>query len=593
MAEARRRLTAILSADVVSYSRLMGADERATLNTLNAYRAVFREHVVNHQGRVIDTAGDSILAMFDSVVEAVQAAIEIQHDIETRNEDLAADRRMQFRIGVNLGDVIEQDDGTIYGDGVNIAARLESLAPAGGISLSGQVHDFIEGKVKTPMAFVGEHEVKNITRPVRVFQIERPGTADTAPTVNGATAAVSTLPDKPSIAVLPFTNMSDDVEEAYFADGISEDIITELSRFQELAVVARNSSFSYKGQSVKAQEVGAALNVRYILEGSVRKSGDRVRVTAQLIEAEGGHHLWAERYDRRLEDVFAVQDELTGKIVATLVGSLLDSERRRARSDDRPGNPKAYDLVLRGREHWFRHTREANLTARQLYEKAIALDPEYGRAYASLAWTYVTAYNEYWTDDPQGELDKALDIAREGVKINPASHSNRLALGQVYFFKKMLNRSLEALEKGIELNPNDPDGYVFLATVLSHNGAPEQALERLDHAFALNPNLKQWHRSIYIVAYFNARRYRDAAAVWEKLDDPPVYFYRWIAATFAHCGCMDEARAMARKYLEIYPKFDLSDHLSRMPFRKANDREHYAEGLRRAGLGHAEPLVAG
>jgi len=584
MAEARRKLTAILSADVVSYSRLMGADERGTLNTLNAYRTVFREHIATHEGRVVDTAGDSILAVFDSVVEAVQSAIEVQKELETLNDALSTDRRMQFRIGVNLGDVIEQDDGTMYGDGVNIAARLESLAPAGGVTLSGQAHDFCEGKIKEPMEFIGEHEVKNIARPVRVFQTRRPGTSAAIPKSSAATQSGSKLPDRPSIAVMPFTNMSEDADEAYFADGISEDIITELSRFQEMVVVARNSTFIYKDQAVNIQDVGEDLNVRYVLEGSVRKGGGRVRVTAQLIEVATGHHLWAERYDRQIEDVFAVQDELTGKIVATLVGKVFDSERRRSRSDERTGNLKAYELVLRGRELWLRFTEEDNRAARKLYKQAIALDPEYGRAYASLAWSYLTEYKEDWDDDPQGSLDKALEFALQGVQVNAASHSNRLALGQVYFYSKKLRRALDAYEKGIELNPNDPDGYIFLATALSHNGASEQALQRLDHAFGLSPNLAQWQQSIYIVAYFNARRYEDAVAAWEKLDKPSVYFYRWIAATFAHLGRIDEAQAAARRYLETYPEFDLVEHLSRMPYRLEEDLAHYADGLKLAGL---------
>jgi adenylate cyclase len=480
----------------------------------------------------------------------------------------------------------------VYGDGVNIAARLESLAPAGGVTLSGQAHDFCEGKIKEPMEFIGEHEVKNIARPVRVFQARCQENGDAIPDTSANKGTRSAhQPNKPSIAVLPFTNMSENTDEAYFADGISEDIITELARFQELDVIARNSSFIYKGQAVKIQDVGAELNVRYVLEGSVRKGGGRVRVTAQLIEVATGHHLWAERYDRKIEDVFAVQDELTGKIVATLVGKVQDSERRRSRADERTGNLEAYELVLRGRELWLRFTEEDNRAARKLYKQAIALDREYGRAYASLAWSYMTEYNEYWADDPQETLDKALKFALQGVQINSASHSNRLALGLVYFYSKKLRRALEAYEKGIELNPNDPDGYVFLATALSHNGAPEQALKRLDHAFGLNSDLAQWHQSSYIVAYFNARRYEDAVAVWEKLDQPPVYFYRWIAAAFAHLGREDEAQETARKYLETYPNFDITEHLSRMPFRLEEDLAHYAEGLKLAGL-NSEPAAA-
>jgi adenylate cyclase len=323
---------------------------------------------------------------------------------------------------------------SFIGDGVNIAARLERLAPAGRITLSGQVHDFTEGKIKESISFIGEHEVKNIERPIRVYQL-----AAAEDTIEGASATNKNpsdpnLQSKPSMAVLPLTNMSHAVDEAYFADGISEDIITELSRFQELDVVARNSTFTYRGGAVNVQTVGKELNVRYVLEGSVRKSGDRVRVTAQLVETDTGHHLWAGRYDRRLEDVFAVQDELTGEIIATLIGKLFDNERRRSRSDERTENLKAYELVLRGRECWFMGTKEDNAAARELYEQAIAVDPEYGRAYSSLAWSYLSAYNEYWTNEAAATLAKALKIALQGVEINPASHSNRLALGQVYFY---------------------------------------------------------------------------------------------------------------------------------------------------------------
>ena len=583
MVDARRRLTAILSADVASYSRLMGADERATVDTLNDYRLIFKDSIAAHDGRVVDTAGDSVLAVFDSVVEAVECAIEVQRDIGDRNQELAHERRMHFRIGVNLGDVIEQRDGSVYGDGVNIAARLEGLAEPGGITVSGAVYDFVDGKVKATVTFAGEHEVKNIVRPVRVYRVEAASGAATS--AIPAAAEVRTLPDRPSIAVLPFVNISEDERDDYFADGISEDITTELSRFQELVVTARNSVFTYKGKAVNIPEVARELNVRYMLEGSVRKGGDRVRVSAQLIDAVGGHHLWAERYDRKVEDVFAVQDELTRKIVATLVGQLVDSERRRSRSDERTANLRAYDLVLRGRELWFRFTREDNCTARELYEQAIELDAEYARAYASLAWTHMMAYEEYWTDDPQDALDKALAIAQQGVQVNRASHSNWLALGQVYYFRKDLKRAIEAHEKAIELNPNDPDGHIFLAISLSVHGEACRAIELLDQAVAMNPNLNRFCHYVYIVAYFNARRYAEAAAIMETLDTTFASHFRWMGATYAHLGHDDAARSMATRYLERYPDFDLVDHLSRVPFTRDEDREHYAEGLRRAGFG--------
>ena len=575
----------------MNYSRLMGADEQATLATLNRYRDVFRAQVAHYLGRIVDTAGDSVLAVFDSVVEAVRCALAIQGELAQHNAVLATERQMLFRVGINLGDVIEQTDGTVYGDGVNVAARLESLAPPGGISISGTVKDFIEGKIPINLQFVGDHDVKNIDRPVAVYHVHSEH-SDVTASAEASAAAGTPLPDKPSIAVLPFTNMSENADESYFADGISEDIITELSRFHEIVVVARNSTFEFKGQAINVKDVGENLNVRYILEGSVRRGGNQVRVTAQLVEAATGHHLWAERYDRRLEDVFAVQDELTAKIVASLVGTLFESERRRALLNDGTENLQAYELVLRGREYWRRFTEADNTEARRLYEQAIKIDPEFGRAYASLTWTYIAAYNEYWASEPQAALDKALEIALQGVRINPTSHSNRLVLGQVYFYLNQLSRAIDSLQKGIELNPNDPDGHVFLATALSHNGCAEQALKHLDHAFALTPNLRQWHRAVYIVAYFNSRRYNDAVAVWEKLDEPPTYFYRWIGASFAHLDKLDLAREIAEKYLESYPNFDLEEHLRRMPFRLAEDLAHYGEGLNLAGFNQYAASIA-
>lgn len=584
MNDAKRRLAAILHADVFGYSRLMAGDEAATLATLNEYRAAFREQIAAHDGRTVDTSGDSVLAVFDSVVECTRAALAIQGELAERNTVLPDERRMRFRIGINLGDVIEQADGTIYGDGVNIAARLESLADPGGITLSGSAHDFVDGRIDAGFEFIGEHSVKNIAKPVRVYQMS--GLVSSGTATASAGTIRSGLPARPSIAVLPFMNMGSNEEEVYFADGITEDIITELSRFQELIVTARNTTFSYKGQAMKAPDIGRELRVRYILEGSVRRSGDRVRVNAQLIEAENDQHVWAERFDRKLEDVFAVQDELTAKIVATLIGRLQDSERRRARANADTSSTEAYELVLRGREFWYRMTQTDNAKARELYEQALELDPEYARAYASLAWTWMIDYNEYWTDDSDGALDKALELARRAVEMDPASHSNRLALGQVYYFRKQLERSIESFEKAIELNRNDPDCFAFLSQALSLNGQPERAIEVLDHAFALNSYLSGWHRTQYLIAYFNARRYDEALEIIAELDNPRPHYQRWIAATHGWLGMEAEARAVTRDYLEHYPRFELAEHLRRIPYTHAEDLEHYAEGLRRAGLEH-------
>jgi adenylate cyclase len=583
MNTAKRRLQAILCADAVGYSRLMGEDDAHALSTLNASRAVFRDSVKTHGGRVVDTAGDSVLAVFDSVIEAVDAARMIQQTLADNHALVPLTQRMLFRIGVNLGDIIEQADGTIYGDGVNVAARIQSLAEPGGITVSSSVYEFIQGRTSVPVRDLGEHAAKNIARPVRVYALG-PVTQEIAATAAIQSKDVAAASVLPSVAVLPFMTMGGDPLDEVFADGISEDIITELSRFRELAVTARNSSFAYKGRAVKAQDVGRELNVRYILEGSVRKAADRVRVTAQLIDAGSGNHLWAERFDRRLEDVFAVQDELTSKIVSVLVKKVTDSERRRGRADARTENLAAYELLLRGRELWFRFTREDNLAARVLYEQALALDPHYARAYASLAWTYMTAYNEFWADDPQTALDLALDFAQKGIVVDAASHSNWIALGQVLYYRKNLPRAVEAYQTAIELNRSDADGYAFLSQVLSLHGEPQQAIDLLDHAFALNPHLGQWPQSLYVVAYFNARRYEAALATISKLIEPPVSIQRWIAPTYAYLGRLHEAQAAVTKYRVAYPQFNLAEHLARIPFTHAADREHYAAGLRLAGL---------
>lgn len=585
--ESKRTIAAVLSADVVGYSRLMSLDEVLTLKTLNRYRGIFASEIKNHRGRLVDTAGDSVMAVFDSVVEAVACGVAIQESLHTANLALPEEQRMAFRIGINLGDIIAQDDGTIYGDGVNIAARLESLAPPGGIALSRLVFEFVEGKVAKTMYSIGEHEVKNIARPISVYLIDPPGGAQRSHEDSVATnkqPSGQMISDRPSIAVLPFTNMSEESEEAYFADGISEDIITELARFQELLVIARNSTFTYKGTPVKIQDVGRDLGARYVLEGSVRKAGNRVRVTAQLVESATGHHLWGERYDRDLDDVFAVQDELTSKIVAMLVGKLADTERKRVRAEERTENMQAYDLMLRGREYWMKFSRECNLKAREFYLQALELDPHFARVYASIAWTYLTAYDENWGEDPVAELDKALELSLQGVAINPSSHSNHLVLSRVYYYKKMLDRAIESCETAIELNPNDPDTFVFFAAILSHNGEHERALAQADHAFSLNPNLGQWHRGVYTVIHFNSRRYVDAIRAWRQMDDSPTVFYRWAAAAYAMNGDLEQARGITEKYLARYPQFDFEEHVSRMPFRLADDREHYARGLSKAGF---------
>jgi adenylate cyclase len=387
----------------------------------------------------------------------------------------------------------------------------------------------------------------------------------------------------PSIAVLPFANFGGDPEQDYFADGLTEDLITELSRFQELHVIARNSVMTYKGKPVRVQEVGRDLGVRYVLEGSVRKAGGRVRITAQLIDAASGHHLWAERFDRDLADIFEVQDEVTSRIVATLAGKLAESERRRARSGQTE-NLEAYDCVLRGRELWERFTPEDNREARRLYEKAIELDPDYARAYAGLAWTYLVEHWERWVGPEEQPLERALEYARQGVAVNRASHSNHLALGQVCLNKGLYDEALEALETAIALNPNDADGYAFLSRALSFAGRPDEAIELIEKAQRLNPAAPRWYPWNLGIALYLARRYDDAVTALRRARPLGGVGYRWLAAAYSQLGREQEAKAAAEEYLKLTPDFSLASHLGILPFQHAADREHYAEGLRKAGF---------
>jgi adenylate cyclase len=579
-AEVTRKLAVILAADVVGYSRLMTADEEGTLAILNARREVIDELIARHHGRIFTTAGDSVMAEFASAVEGVRCAAAIQQESEQRNADLPEPRRMRFRVGVNLGDVMVGGD-NLFGDGVNVAARLEAMAEPGGICISSAVYDQIRNKVDLSFEDLGERSLKNIGYPVRVFGLQR-DRAELGALPERPAAAPSRSSALPSIAVLPFTNMGGDPEQDYFADGITEDLITELSRFQELRVIARNSVMTYRGKAVRVQEVGHDLGVRYVLEGSVRRAGARVRITAQLIDAATGHHLWAERFDRDLADIFDVQDEVTSRIVVTLAGKLEESERRRARSLQTE-NLEAYDCVLRGRELWFRFTAEANREARRLYEKAIELDPDYARAYASLAWTYLTEHDERWGDPEDKPLERALEIARRGVVVNPASHSNHLALGQVCLAKGLHDEALEAFETAITLNPNDADGYVFLAETLSFAGRPEEAIDLIGKAQRLNP-VSRWYAWQLAGAFYVARRYEDAVTALRKGRPLVAMGYRWLAVAYGQLGREQDAKAAAEEYLRRTPDFSIAHHLETMPFQHAEDREHYVEGLRKAGL---------
>ena len=537
-----RKLAVILAADVAGYSRLMAADEEGTLAALKGCRQVIDELIARHRGRIFTTAGDSVMAEFASAVEAVRCAGAIQEAIERRDADLPQARRMLFRVGINLGDVVVGGD-NLFGDGVNVAARLEGMAEPGGICISGAVYDQIRNKVDLGFDDLGEQALKNLGYPVRVFGVRRESAADAGLFPERRAGTSPPRPSAfPSVAVLPFANLGGDPEQEYFADGITEDLITELSRFQEIRVIARNSVMTYKGKPARVQEVGRDLGVRYVLEGSVRKAGERVRITAQLIDAASGHHLWAERFDRDLADIFEVQDEVTSRIVATLAGKLAESERRRARSGQTE-NLEAYDCVLRGRELW-----------------------------------------ERWVSPEDQPLERALEFARKGVRVNPASHSNHLALGQVCLSKGLHDEALEALETAIALNPNDADGYVFLAQALNRAGRPDEAISLVERAQRLNPAAPHWYSWNLGIACYLARRYDDAVTALRRGRPLGAMAYRWLAASYAQLGREQDAKAAAEEYLKRTPDFSLANHLEMLHFQHAADREHYADGLRKAGL---------
>jgi adenylate cyclase len=575
----QRKLAAIFSADVKGYSRLMGEDEVATIRTLTSYRDVMAALIQEHGGRVVDSPGDNLLAEFPSVVQAVECAVEVQAQFKARNAELPQNRRMEFRIGINLGDVVVEGE-RIYGDGVNIAARIEGLADGGGICISGTVHDHIENKLALGYDYLGEKAVKNIQKPVRVYRV-RMEVGDAAPEVSTELES----PDKPSIAVLPFVNMSQDTEQEYFSDGITEDLITDLSKISGLFVIARNSVFTYKGKAVKVNQVSQELGVRYVLEGSVRKAGDRVRITAQLVDAGTGGHLWAERYDRDLEDIFALQDEVTQKIVAALEVKLGKDEKKRLVHKE-TDNLEAYDWYLRGLECSNRFTQKANAQAREMFEKSVDLDKSFAHAYAGLGWTYFNDWTRGWSQDPQS-LDKAFELAQKATSLNESLPQAHYLLGFVHLWERRHEDAIAALEKVIALEPNDADGHAGLAEILTWVGREEEAVELVKEAMRLNPHYPVWYLTILGWAYTIMERYEEAIEALERalIRNPDLLSTHIALATiYSKTRRMDEARAEVKAVMRISPEFSLDMLRERVPFKDHTTFEEHAEALRKAGM---------
>jgi adenylate cyclase len=576
----RHRLAAILAADVVGYSRLMAQDDRATLGLLDASRGVFRARVEANQGRVVDLAGDSVLAVFETASGAVNAALEIQKALAITGEAQAEARRMRFRIGIHLGDVIEKADGTVYGDGVNIAARLEGLAEPGGITLSGMVHEAVRSRVAAQFADLGEQSVKNIGAPVRAFRVLREA-SDAAAAVLGPAALP--LPGKPSIAVLPFTNMGGDAEHEYFADGIVEDIITELSRYSELFVIARNSTFTYKGRAVKVQDVRRDLGVHYVVEGSVRRSGNRVRLTVQLIDATTGNHVWAERYDRDFVDLFALQDELTRAIVATLPGRLGAAEAERLRRKP-PSDMAAFDYLLAGKIHHHRATPEDNDEALRLLDKAIALDPQFAQAYAWKACTLGQAAERGFRDPPEKFLMLAWEEINKAVALDENDVECHRLLCEVCIETRQLDQAVMHNERALAMNPNDPRLVAQKGEVLTWLGQPAEAVEWLKTAMRLDPHGAPARAHLLGRALFGARQYAEALEAFRRIRSPRPGHLAFMAACAAQLDRDDEARERLAAALALKPDLAIKSFVAGLFYREASDREHLAAALRKAGL---------
>jgi adenylate cyclase len=622
----KRKLTAILSADVEGYSRLMAEDETATVKTLETYREVMSTLIKQHRGHVIDSPGDNLLAEFSSVVDAVQCAVAVQKEFQVRNEDLPENRRMEFRIGINLGDVIEEGD-RIYGDGVNIAARLESLADPGGICVSKTAFDQIETKLPLGYEYLGEQSVKNIPKPVgayRVLMEPRVTVAEEiekekavpvwrmpilvgvvvvlvlavavgiwqfymqSPSVEPASVEKMAyqLPDKPSIAVLPFNNLSGDPEQEYFSDGLTEEIISALSKIPKLFVIARNSTFTYKGKPVKVQQVAEELGVRYVLEGSVRKAGDKIRVTAQLVDALNGHHLWAERYDRNLSDIFAVQDEITKKIITAMQVKLTEGEEVRVAARG-TNNLEAYLKYLQANELINRLNSDSNALGKQFAEEAIALDPEYASAYMILSGAHVMDVWLGTSKSPKQSIGKAMELSQKAIELDDTFAEAHGFLGFLYSMTRQHDKALAQGEKAVALNPNSAECHYRRGKILTFAGRWEESIAEYERAIRLNPIPPNKYIFSLGLSYGMTGQYEEAITWCEKaIHQKPNSFlaHFMLTVVYSLSGRNEEARIQAAEVLRIQPKFSLEEQKKKSTYKKETDREKILGALRKAGL---------
>jgi adenylate cyclase len=566
----------------------MATDERATLAELDAARVVFRNEVEAHQGRVIDMAGDSVLAVFEAAAGAVGGALAVQRRLLDSGAGVPEERRLRFRIGVHLGDVIEKADGTVYGDGVNIAARLQALAEPGGIAVSESIRIAVKGKVDAIFNDLGAQQLKNIADPLHAFAVATPAAALAAATGVDVSAPVPGFGGRPAIAVLPFANLSGDPEQEYFADGLAEDILTRLALWRWLPVIARNSSFGFKGRAIDVKAVGRALGARYVLEGSVRRAGNRLRVTGQLIDAETGHHLWAERYDRVLEDLFAIQDELTDGIVGALEGAVGRAEAERAHRKP-PGRLDAWEVCMLGWWHTWRLTREDCAVAVPLYRRAAELDPDFALPHVGLA--YVRMFESYfrWTDRPADARAEGMVSARTALALDPLDPRAHVTLGLLLAFSGKLDESLAASRKAIEIDPSSLDAYQCLGVAYAFRGEPEPGLRAIETAIRLSLNDWNLHfrLSSQSVLLYMARNYAKAAEVAQlAVQRGPQFAPGWraLADALGQLGRLDEAQEALAQFLMLAPGLSTEQSMrASTAFRDEAVFQHFLEGLRKAG----------
>ncbi len=577
-----RKLAAIFYADVAEYSRLTGEDEDATHIVLRDYLDLLTQNIKSHRGKVMHFAGDAVLAMFESVFDAVSSATDVQKQLLERNTDLPDQRKVQFRIGVNLGDVIE-DRGDIYGDGVNIAARLESISDPGGVCISASVFEQIKGKLDFQFEDMGEQEFKNIAEKIRSYRVAPIPTQLSPKTFEALIGERLELPDKPSIAVLPFQNMSGDPEQEYFADGMSEEIITALSRVPDLVVIARNSTFVYKGRAVDIRQVGRELAVSHVLEGSIRKAGDRLRITAQIVDTRNGDHVWAERFDRKLDDIFAVQDEIAHNIVVELQVQLVTGESSR-RSETGTKNIEAWELAMRASRLVASHVHDNAIAAKKILERALELDSNYPVAWVEMGWIYWQESVWKWSAEPEKSMQLAFDAAQKALSLDEFDSHTYGLLGHIYLVRGDRRQAIEMSEKAVELAPSDSILLALLANVLIDSGQLKEGIQKIQRAIRLSPFPRPWQLSLLGTGFHLLGQNETAISALKHAveREPDSHLARvWLASTLAEMGRLDEAREVSKAIVSIDPSFSA---LSWAESYRSKSHERLKENLLAAGL---------